>query len=207
MSEEEFAGRVWPDTGVDEIIWCPIDIGPFKKVLYTMEKYPDCPVISVDDDIDYGCVVDALWDLHEKYPNDVITNFPNVKTGGLRLTNGYATLYPPHCLDGAFGLLTRQIVATKNDDAFYGLGLAGLGSAVREDMWGWQVALGANFARRVHGLQTALCFNMTEELRGAQIGLVNYASTCSSGFQLGLVNFIMDNQIPVLPIFNCYFFH
>ena len=39
LSEEEFAGRVWPDTGVDEIIWCPIDIGPFKKVLYTMEKY------------------------------------------------------------------------------------------------------------------------------------------------------------------------
>jgi hypothetical protein len=48
---------------------------------------------------------------------------------------------------------------------------------------------------------------MTEELRGAQIGLVNYASTCSAGFQLGLVNLIMDNQIPVLPIFNCYFFH
>ena len=93
------------------------------------------------------------------------------------------------------------------DDAFYGLELAGLGSAVKEDMWGVQVALGANFARRVHGLQTALCFNMTEELRGAQIGLVNYASTCSAGFQLGLVNLIMDNQIPVLPIFNCYFFH
>ena len=91
------------------------------------------------------------------------------------------------------------------DSEFYGIEIAGLGSAVREDMWGWQVALGANFARRVHGFQTALFFNMTEELRGAQLSLVNYASTCSAGFQIGLLNFIMDNEVPVLPIFNCYF--
>ena len=91
------------------------------------------------------------------------------------------------------------------DSEFYGIEIAGLGSAVREDMWGWQVALGANFARRVHGFQTALFFNMTEELRGAQLSLVNYASTCSAGFQSGLLNFIMDNEVPVLPIFNCYF--
>ena len=91
------------------------------------------------------------------------------------------------------------------DSEYYGLEVAGLGSAVREDMWGWQIAVGANFARRVHGFQTALLFNMTEELRGAQLSLVNYASTCSAGFQIGLLNFIMDNQVPVLPIFNCYF--
>ena len=88
---------------------------------------------------------------------------------------------------------------------FYGIEIAGLGSAVREDMWGWQIGLGANFARRVHGFQTALLFNMTEELRGAQLGLVNYASTCSAGFQIGLVNLIMDNKVPFIPIFNCYF--
>ena len=67
------------------------------------------------------------------------------------------------------------------DRSLYGLSIAGLGSGVREDMWGWQVALGANFARR------------------------NYAATCSAGFQIGLVNLIMDNQVPFLPIFNCYF--
>ena len=91
------------------------------------------------------------------------------------------------------------------DSEVYGLEIAGLGSAVREDMWGWQIAAGANFARRLHGFQTAALFNMTEELRGAQLALVNYASTCSAGFQIGLLNFIMDNQGPVLPIFNCYF--
>ena len=101
--------------------------------------------------------------------------------------------------------LGADVLIGAYDSEFYGIEIAGLGSAVREDMWGWQFGLGANFARRVHGFQSAIFFNMTEELRGAQLGLVNYASTCSAGFQIGLLNFIMDNQIPVLPIFNCYF--
>ena len=98
-----------------------------------------------------------------------------------------------------------DLLGSITDDSLYGLSVAGLTSAVREDMWGWQIALGATFARRVHGFQTALLFNMTEELRGAQLGLVNYAGACSAGFQVGLVNLILDNQIPFLPIFNCYF--
>jgi len=91
------------------------------------------------------------------------------------------------------------------DESFYGLDIAGLGSGIREDMWGWQIAVGATFARRVHGFQTAGILNMTDELRGAQLGLVNYAATCEGGFQIGLVNLIMDNRAPFLPIFNCYF--
>ena len=38
LSDEEFPDHVIPDTGADEIIWVPKDIGPFKKVLYTMKK-------------------------------------------------------------------------------------------------------------------------------------------------------------------------
>lgn len=90
------------------------------------------------------------------------------------------------------------------DSSFYGFSAAGLGSAVREDMWGWQIGLGATFARRVHGFQTGI-FNMTDDLRGAQLGLVNYSATASAGFQVGLLNFIMDNSVPMLPIFNCCF--
>jgi len=101
--------------------------------------------------------------------------------------------------------LGADILVGAYDSEFFGLELSGFGNAVREDMWGWQLAIGANFARRVHGFQSAIFFNMTEELRGAQFALVNYASTCSAGFQIGLLNFIMDNQVPVLPIFNCYF--
>lgn len=96
-------------------------------------------------------------------------------------------------------------LASMTDESFYGLSVAGLTSAVREDMWGWQIAGGATFARRVHGLQTSIILNMTDDLRGAQIGIVNYAATCSAGFQIGLVNLIMDNEVPFIPIFNCYF--
>ena len=34
------------------------------------------------------------------------------------------------------------------------------------------------------------------------------AASCamsSSSFQIGIVNLIMDNEVPFLPIFNCYF--
>lgn len=108
-------------------------------------------------------------------------------------------------INRSFGGISVDVLGSMTDSSFYGFDVAGLASAVREDMWGWQIALGANFARRAHGLQTALLFNMTDELHGAQIGLVNYAATCSAGFQIGLVNMIMDNQLPFLPIFNCYF--
>ena len=111
----------------------------------------------------------------------------------------------------AFGM-TREFLglrvdalASMTDTSLYGISIAGLGSAVREDMWGWQIAAGANFARRVHGFQTVGICNMTDELRGAQLGIVNYAATCSAGFQIGIVNLIMDNEVPFLPIFNCYF--
>jgi len=111
----------------------------------------------------------------------------------------------------AFGMnreflgLQACVLGSVTDDSLYGLSVAGLASAVREDMWGWQLSVGANFARRVHGFQTAVVLNMTDELRGAQLGIVNYASTCSAGFQVGIVNLIMDNTVPFIPIFNCYF--
>jgi len=91
------------------------------------------------------------------------------------------------------------------DGNFYGLEIAGLGSAVKQDMWGFQAALGCNFARGAHGLQAALLYNQTQDLHGAQIGLVNYAAECQGGFQIGLVNIIRTNRIPVLPIVNAYF--
>ena len=73
------------------------------------------------------------------------------------------------------------------------------------DAWGWQFAVGGTYANRVFGLQSALGINFTKELHGAQIGIVNYAENCPGGFQIGLVNIIMDNQFPLIPIFNCYF--
>ena len=118
---------------------------------------------------------------------------------------GYGLAVDAFGMNREFVGLRADVLASMTDSSVYGVSVAGLGSAVREEMWGWQVALGGNFARRVHGLQTVGICNMTDELRGAQLGIVNYAATCSAGFQIGLVNLIMDNQVPFLPIFNCYF--
>ena len=101
--------------------------------------------------------------------------------------------------------LQAAVLGAMTERNFYGMPVAVFCSAVREDMWGWQLSGLANFARRMHGFQSAIGFNMTSDLRGAQLGLVNWASTCSAGFQVGLVNIIADNQIPFIPIVNAYF--
>ena len=156
LAEDEFDGVELPHLGVDEVIWCPKDIGPFKKVLYTMQRYPGYPVLSVDDDVYYGNVVDAMYGMHDMYPTDVITNFPNVKTGGLVLPNGYATLYPTGCLYGALERLTDKIVQTGNDDAFYGLILLEkcykFRYAMRHDIAIFEEAdIGMHLLRKYHG--------------------------------------------------------
>lgn len=125
LSEDEF-----PERNVDlpqqdvEILWVKGNPKSFKKVLYTMKRYPDLPVISVDDDAIYADgFADDMYAMYMKYPHSVISNFPNVKTGGIRLPNGYCTLYPAHCMDGALEALTGPIIATNNDDGFYGVWL------------------------------------------------------------------------------------
>ena len=103
-----------------------------------------------------------------------------------------------------FAGLQADFFGGMTDNRFYGLKAAGIGSAVRNDMWGVQAALACNFAGILHGLQVSV-FNMTRELHGAQISLVNYTDACPSGFQIGLVNIIMQNRLKFLPIVNGYF--
>lgn len=126
LSEDEFPNRVIPYT-LDNvhILWVQKNLKSFKKILYTMEKFPEYPIISADDDaiysIDYATELHDMW---QRFPDCIISNFPNVKTGGIKLPNGYCTLYPPHCLDGALLAITDNIVSTNNDDGFYGVWLA-----------------------------------------------------------------------------------
>ena len=98
-----------------------------------------------------------------------------------------------------------NVLGSMTEQTMGGFQVSGLSSLVGEDMYGAQVAIGANFARRVHGLQLALIYNQTDLLWGCQLGLVNMAFACDHGFQIGLVNVIMDNQLPFLPIINGYF--
>lgn len=101
--------------------------------------------------------------------------------------------------------LELNLLGAMTDRTVGGLQMSGLANLVGEDMYGADVALGANFARRVHGAQIALIYNQTDLLWGCQIGLVNMAFACDHGFQVGLINVIMDNQLPFLPFVNGYF--
>ncbi len=101
--------------------------------------------------------------------------------------------------------LEVNLVGAMTERTVGGLQVSGLTNIVGEDMYGAQLAIGANFTRRVHGLQAALVYNQTDLLWGCQLGLVNMAFACDHGFQIGLVNVIMDNQLPFLPFVNGYF--
>jgi len=98
-----------------------------------------------------------------------------------------------------------------------GLQLAGVVNLVEGDGMGMQVApvslvhgsyaglqIGAaNYAVRAKALQIGL-FNGAGHLEGCQIGLINITRTMF-GVQIGLANVIQDNDVPFLPILNCYF--
>jgi len=63
---------------------------------------------------------------------------------------------------------------------------------------------GVNVSGSLRGIEIGI-FNFSDKLHGVQCGIVNWAATASAGSQFGLLNFIMDNQVPMLPIFNCYY--
>ena len=58
-----------------ELFWIRPNLKSFKKVLFTMDKYRDVPVISADDDCIYTCnYAQMLYDEWKKNPDCNITN-------------------------------------------------------------------------------------------------------------------------------------
>ena len=52
-----------------EILWCRENTGPYKKFFPVRKKYPDLPIITVDDDSTaYPHFMKTLWELHRKNP-------------------------------------------------------------------------------------------------------------------------------------------
>ncbi len=55
-----------------EIRWVQEDLKPHKKYFYTMQEYPELPVIVVDDDVIYDpMLVSKLMNSYRKYPKSV----------------------------------------------------------------------------------------------------------------------------------------
>ncbi len=104
-----------------EIMWCD-DLRPHKKYFYTMQKYPDDIIITVDDDVKYKPdTIEKLLASYIKFPFAVsalrahcITfdehgcinpyrswarsiNTPHFPSHALMATGVSGVLYPPHC--------------------------------------------------------------------------------------------------------------
>lgn len=103
LSEEEFSNKENDlpislkqllDNDIIEVLWVKKNLKALKKILYTMEKYPDIPIISADDDCLYVCnYAQELYDTWLKNPGKFIT----VNTPHKWCTAGPNSLFPPHC--------------------------------------------------------------------------------------------------------------
>lgn len=107
-----------------EIRWVEEDMGPHKKYLYTMQEFPDVPVIIVDDDVIYeNRMVEKLMKSYNRFPDCVSAMRTNLiqmnGAGNLRAYDNWhmdykylldtpswallptgvgGVLYPPHSL-------------------------------------------------------------------------------------------------------------
>ena len=126
LADNEFGGKVLPQTlqrqqkrGL-QIEFCD-DIKSYKKIIPTIEKYPEACIVTIDDDVMYEFdLLENLVRTHQENSNDVCAcrmhritlneqNKPNSylkwdmlvyteeKSNLHFLTSGGGTLFPPHC--------------------------------------------------------------------------------------------------------------
>lgn len=130
LSEEEFPKKeaelpenlmLFVKSELVELLWVYNNYKSFKKVLFTMDKYKDIPVISADDDCLYEFNYAEMW--YNEWLKDkkyIICNSIGNKFG-FKWGNGPYTLYPPYCFKHfGLGLLRNEILNTNNDDAYIG---------------------------------------------------------------------------------------
>lgn len=129
LSEEEFPAKeaelpddinLLANCNKIEILWVRKNYKAFKKILFTMDKYRDVPIISADDDCLYIC--NYADDLYAHYVNDpkCIYTINAHRTTGFQ--HGPATIYPPYAFIhlGLELLQYDDIVNTNHDDVYYG---------------------------------------------------------------------------------------
>ena len=133
LSEEEFPKKeeelpeelmLFVDNDLIEILWVYKNYKAFKKVLFTMDKYRDVPVISADDDCIYIInYAQELYDIWLKNKDCFITYKITKQKYDCIETWGFATLHPPFAY-GEYGLFYIDYLEIKNnkhsqDDSYY----------------------------------------------------------------------------------------
>lgn len=129
LSEEEFPKKenelptnlmLFVENDIIELLWVYHNYKSFKKVLFTMDKYRDVPVISADDDCIYICnYAQKLYDEWVKHPHCVITNNGNYKHNVIKVSRGPNTLFHYSLFSNVLANLNKIHFTILNDDAFY----------------------------------------------------------------------------------------
>lgn len=106
-----------------EILWVKKNYKTLKKVLFTMQKYPDVPIISADDDRIYFCdYAELLYQKAVETNNPIISHdVSNYRNGNY--TAGWGTLYMPHCFNDINKIINEinkpeNEIYYNDDDAF-----------------------------------------------------------------------------------------
>jgi hypothetical protein len=73
---------------------------------------------------------------------------------------------------------------------------------VKGEYAGLQIGV-ANYAEKAQAFQIGF-YNGAGHIEGFQLGVINTTRTMI-GIQIGVVNVIQDNDVPFMPIINCYF--
>lgn len=131
LSKDEFPNKekdlpddlmLFVDNKLIELFWIKPNLKSFKKVLFTMDKYRDIPVISADDDCIYTCnYAQELYDEWTRNKNACVSFTCGYRKNHVRVLWGYSQLFPIG-FSKLINLELLQFLIYKNcldDDDFY----------------------------------------------------------------------------------------
>ena len=104
-----------------EINWVKENTKAFKKIIPTMELYPESIIISIDDDIIYPRLfIETILDSYKKQNTDIITLYRNKNKYEFDSVVGCGTLYTTSKLVPFISNhLNKEIINTNEDDTYY----------------------------------------------------------------------------------------
>ena len=104
-----------------EINWVKENTKAFKKIIPTMELYPNSIIISIDYDIIYPRLfIETILDSYKKQNKDIITLYRNKNKYEFDSVVGCGTLYTTSKLVPFISNhLNKEIINTNEDDTYY----------------------------------------------------------------------------------------